>query len=243
MVHLPWLVDDLRFPPVEQALADPNGLLAAGGDLSPPRLLAAYRRGIFPWYEAGQPILWWAPFPRLILYPDRIHISRSLAKVLRRGTFEVTLDRAFDAVIHACSLPRRDQAGTWITAEMKAAYARLHRLGHAHSVECWQDGKLAGGLYGVAIGKAFFGESMFADVSNSSKVALVHLAAQLARWHFGFIDCQMDTAHLRSMGAENVSRARFQQLLLDYTEKDEDEATARPGPWTLDWHFDGGASA
>lgn len=234
MIRLPWLApDDVEFPPPEQALEDPNGLLAAGGDLSPPRLLAAYRQGIFPWYEEGQPILWWSPEPRTILLPGQIHISRSLRKVLRRREFTVTADRCFEQVILACAGPRRDNFGTWITDEMAAAYCTLHQLGYAHSIEAWQDGVLMGGIYGVAIGRAFFGESMFSRASNASKVALVHLSGQLAEWDYGLIDCQVETAHLRSMGAKSVSRSVFQTLLLNYTGTQGDE-TQRPRRWTLD---------
>jgi leucyl/phenylalanyl-tRNA--protein transferase len=234
MIRLPWLApDDLGFPPPEQALEDPNGLLAAGGDLSPPRLLAAYRQGIFPWYEEGQPILWWSPDPRTILVPDQVHVSRSLRKVLRRGEFMVTADRCFEDVILACAGPRRDSFGTWITDEMAEAYCTLHNLGYAHSIEVWQGEVLVGGIYGVAIGRAFFGESMFSHVSNASKVALVHLAEQLARWNYGLIDCQVETAHLCSMGAKSVSRAVFQQRLLHYTGVQSDEIY-RPRAWSLE---------
>ncbi|MCW8193942.1 leucyl/phenylalanyl-tRNA--protein transferase [Proteobacteria bacterium 005FR1] len=233
MIRLPWLLpDDLEFPPPDQALDDPNGLLAAGGDLSPPRLLAAYRQGIFPWYEDGQPILWWSPDPRTILLPRDVHISRSLRKVLRRGEFMVTADQAFEQVILACAGPRDYAAGTWITDEMAEAYCTLHRLGYAHSIETWRDDVLVGGMYGVAIGRAFFGESMFSHVSNASKVALVHLAGQLAQWDYGLIDCQVETGHLLSMGAINISRAAFQGLLLNYTAA-EDEENYSPRRWSL----------
>jgi leucyl/phenylalanyl-tRNA---protein transferase len=226
--------DDLEFPPLERALADPNGLLAAGGDLSPARLLTAYRRGIFPWYEAGQPILWWSPQPRAILLPQDIHTSRSLRKLLRRGGMRVTADRCFDRVVTACAGPRRGSVGTWITPEMAEAYGTLHQLGYAHSVETWCAGELVGGMYGVALGRAFFGESMFSCVSNASKVALVHLAGQLAEWGYGFIDCQMETPHLRSMGATSVTRPVFQQLLVHYTSSERDDSYA-PRRWALDW--------
>lgn len=212
---------------------DPNGLLAAGGDLSPPRLLAAYGQGIFPWYEEGQPILWWSPDPRTILLPRDVHVSRSLRKVLRRGDFTASADCAFDQVVRACAGPRRDALGTWITDEMFEAYCDLHRLGYAHSVEVWRDDVLVGGIYGVAIGRAFFGESMFSHVSNASKVALVHLAGQLARWDYGLIDCQVETAHLLSMGATNISRAAFQALLVNYTARENDEIYS-PRRWSLD---------
>jgi len=207
------------FPPVELALRDPDGLLAVGGDLSPRRLLNAYRHGIFPWYSEGQPILWWSPDPRLVLFPDRLRVSRSLRKILRKEMFRITLDQAFPEVIRACAAPRAGDQGTWITPAMQAAYVRLHELGHAHSVEAWLEGKLVGGLYGVAIGRMFFGESMFSRVSAASKVAFVHLVRRLAAWGFGPIDCQVHTDHLARFGAEPVSRARFIDHLEDYCER------------------------
>ncbi len=200
------------FPPVEQALAEPDGLLAVGGDLSPPRLLKAYRHGVFPWYNPGEPILWWSPDPRLILFPQRLKISRSLKKTLRKESFSLTFDRAFAEVIDACSAPRKGVGGTWITPEMKIAYLRLHALGHAHSVECWHAGRLVGGLYGVAIGRVFFGESMFHRCSNASKVAFVHLTQSLQRWKYALIDCQVRTEHLLSLGAEEIPRSEFIRL-------------------------------
>jgi len=220
---------EIEFPDVELALKEPDGLLAIGGDLSVARLLKAYRRGIFPWYGPGQPILWWSPDPRLVLYPERLHVSRSLAKLLRRNVFDVTLDTAFAAVIDACAGPRGDDGGTWITPEMKQAYLDLHRQGHAHSVECWRQGRLAGGLYGVSIGRAFFGESMFAAEDNASKVALARLARQLMSWDYRLIDCQVHTRHLVSMGANTMSRNEFVYVLK--------QACAQPGraaPWTLE---------
>lgn len=231
MIRIPWLApDSLEFPPPDQALADPNGLLAAGGDLSPARLLAAYRQGIFPWYEEGQPILWWSPQPRVILVPKDIHVSRSLRKVMRRDELQVTADRCFAEVVKACAGPRGGVSGTWITPEMAEAYTTLHQLGYAHSVETWRDGELVGGLYGVAIGRAFFGESMFSHASNASKLALVHLAGQLAEWGYGLIDCQVETGHLCSMGATSVSRAVFQNVLLNYTKSERDDFYA-PKRW------------
>jgi leucyl/phenylalanyl-tRNA--protein transferase len=205
--------DPRAFPDVRRALRHPNGLLAAGGDLSPERLTSAYRRGIFPWYSPGDPILWWSPDPRTVLDPERVHISRSLRKRLRQGELAVTLDRDFSQVIHGCAAPRSPDGGTWIVPEMIAAYETLHGLGFAHSVEVWQRGALVGGLYGVAIGRVFYGESMFSLASDASKVALVHLSQTLAGWGFGLIDCQMRTEHLLSLGAEEVSRARFVVLL------------------------------
>lgn len=201
------------FPPPRRALTQPNGLLAAGGDLSVARLLAAYRHGIFPWYEDGQPILWWSPNPRAVLRPESLHVSRSLARTLRRGKFHVTTDSAFAAVIDACAMPRKSGPGTWITAAMAAAYTRLHEEGYAHSVEVWYEGRLVGGLYGVALGAVFFGESMFSRMTDASKVALARLATHLASRRFQLIDCQVDSPHLRSLGAEVISRTAFNARL------------------------------
>lgn len=201
------LIDQLVFPPPE--LAEPGGLLAVGGDLSPQRLLLAYSMGIFPWYNPGEPILWWSPDPRCIIDQQSLKVSRSLAKVLRRGSFQVTFDRDFPAVIDACAASRRSREGTWITPEMQAAYCRLHELGFAHSVECWQGGVLVGGLYGVCLGKCFFGESMFHRVTDASKVALVHLVRHRDGRHFTLVDCQLSTPHLTSLGAQEVSRADY----------------------------------
>lgn len=201
------------FPPVELALQTPNGLLASGGDLSVPRLLDAYRHGIFPWFNPGEPILWWSPDPRMVLFPEEVHISRSLAKRLRQRDYQLQTDTAFGAVMQACATPRQREkgeiSGTWISAEMMDAYMRLHQLGYAHSVEIWKDGALVGGLYGVAIGRMFYGESMFSRIPDASKIALVHLCRQLQRWEFGMIDCQMETAHLARMGARPISRRAF----------------------------------
>ncbi len=192
-------------------LASSEGLLAAGGDLSCRRLLDAYRKGIFPWYSDNQPILWWSPDPRSILYPQNLHISKSLHKTLRKEIFTTTFDQAFTTVIESCAHgeTRKEQSGTWITGEMRAAYCRLHELGYAHSVESWQDGVLVGGLYGIALGAAFFGESMFSLRTDASKVALTVLVEQLRKWQFHFIDCQVQSAHLDSMGAINIPRSRF----------------------------------
>ncbi len=225
---IPWLEGDADFPPLEQALRRPNGLLAAGGELSPERLTRAYRRGIFPWYSAGEPILWWSPDPRMVLFPSELKISRSLAKTLRKGAFTVTADRAFDQVIEGCSQPRPGQPGTWITAEMKQAYRALHRLGRAHSVETWLEDRLVGGLYGVAIGRAFFGESMFSRVSEASKVALAHLVRQLDHWAFGLIDCQMRTPLLASFGAREIARSEFARRLAELVNYPD-----LPAPWRL----------
>jgi len=227
---IPWLPPEILFPPVETALVEPNGLLAAGGDLSPQRLVAAYTRGIFPWFSAGEPILWWSPDPRMVLMPEEIRIGRALAKVLRNKRYEVRLDTAFAAVAAACATaPREGQAGTWITAEMQAAYRRLHELGVAHSVETWIDGKLAGGLYGVAIGRAFYGESMFSRATDASKIALAHLCVHLRRRGFGIIDCQMETAHLASLGARTIPRRDFVARLAELT-----AAGDAPGRWPGD---------
>jgi leucyl/phenylalanyl-tRNA---protein transferase len=204
---IPWLTTELTFPPIVKALKEPNGLLAVGGDLSPARLLAAYRRGIFPWYSADEPLLWWSPDPRMVLFPGQVRITRSLVKTLRNADYAVKLDTAFDRVVAACAAtPRQGQNGTWITAEMQAAYGRLHALGYAHSVETWHDGKLIGGLYGIAIGRAFFGESMFSHATDASKIALAHLCRYLVARGFGIIDCQMETTHLASLGALPISR-------------------------------------
>ena len=206
---IPWLNGDVTFPPVNRALREPNGLLAAGGDLSAPRLLEAYRHGIFPWFSVGEPILWWSPDPRMVLIPAEFRISRSLARVLRNTSYEIRCDTAFELVMRSCAAPRGKHNGTWISEDMIAAYCALHETGHAHSVEVWIGGRLAGGLYGVAIGRMFYGESMFSHVSNASKIALAHLARQLERWQFGMIDCQMNTAHLASLGAREIPRSEF----------------------------------
>lgn len=203
------LLSHLSFPQVEQALRSPNGLLAAGGDLSSARLLEAYRHGIFPWFSEGEPILWWSPDPRMVLFPQEFRGSHSLRKILRNGRHEVRFDSSFEQVMRACAAPRTGASGTWIHEEMIAAYCELHRLGYAHSVETWMDGELVGGLYGMALGRMFFGESMFSTRSNGSKIALAHLAAQLKRWNFGMIDCQMNTPHLASLGAREIPRKDF----------------------------------
>jgi len=223
---------DLRFPPVD--LASPEGLLAIGGDLRAERLLEAYRHGVFPWYNQGQPILWWSPDPRAVLFPSRLKISRSLRKTLRHGIFEITLDLNFQDVMRACAqMPRKKQGGgTWITPEMCDAYQRLHELGYAHSVESWKDGQLVGGLYGVAQGGAFFGESMFSRVADASKVAFVHLVRQLQLWGFSLIDCQLPTPHLERLGAEEIRRQEF-MTLLDAALRIPD----RTGPWRFDAGF------
>ncbi len=223
-----WLPDDYQFPPVSSALTEPNGLLAVGGDLSPSRLLAAYRQGIFPWFSPGDPLLWWSPDPRMVLLPSAFRCTRSLAKTLRNTDYEIRFDTSFRAVMTACAnAPREGQNGTWIDPAMIDAYCRLHELGYAHSIETWRENELVGGLYGVAIGKAFFGESMFAKVRDASKIALAHLCEYLRRHDFGIIDCQMETAHLASLGAQPIARADF----VDRLAKLRDQA-GRPGPWT-----------
>jgi len=202
------------FPPVETALREPNGLLAMGGDLSVERLLEAYRHGIFPWFNPGEPILWWSPDPRMVLVPGDVHVTRSLAKRMRNAGFELRVDTAFADVMRACAAPRcidmqGGESGTWISPQMVAAYTRLFDAGYAHSVETWHDGVLVGGLYGVAIGRMFYGESMFSREPDASKIALVRLARQLQQWEFGLIDCQMETPHLASLGARTMPRAAF----------------------------------
>lgn len=216
------------FPPATQALSDPDGLLAVGGDLSPVRLLNAYRSGVFPWYSAGQPILWWTPDPRMVFRTDRVVLSSRLRRTLRRSRWRVVADTAFATVVAACAeLPRPGQRGTWILAEMQAAYRELHRLGHAHSIEVFDGGRLAGGLYGVAVGRMFFGESMFSAASGGSKVALAALARRLHAWGWPLIDAQVESAHLRSLGAETLPRREFLRRLAALT-----AAPGRTGGWT-----------
>ncbi len=211
---LTWLQrDSLDFPPLNKALREPNGLLAAGGDLRPERLIQAYRHGCFPWFQDGQPILWWSPDPRTVLLPDELHVSRSLAKVLRQGRYQVSFDQAFAEVIRTCAAPRSYAAETWITSPMQDAYLELHRRGIAHSVEVWRDGELVGGLYGLAMGQLFFGESMFSRADNASKVGFATLVERLKAWGFVLIDCQMPTEHLLSLGARTISRNEFARYL------------------------------
>ncbi len=206
---IPWLEAGDPFPPVERALEEPNGLLAAGADLAVPRLLEAYQMGIFPWYSDGQPVLWWSPDPRMVLFPSELKLSRSLRKRIAKRDYEVRADTAFEAVVRACAEPRPGREGTWITENMVAAYTALHIAGHAHSVETWIGGELAGGLYGVALGRMFYGESMFTRAPDASKVALAHLVRQLGRRGCGMIDCQMKTAHLARFGARDIPRREF----------------------------------
>ncbi|WP_018990137.1 leucyl/phenylalanyl-tRNA--protein transferase [Aromatoleum toluclasticum] len=226
---IPWLAGAPRFPPVESALDDPPGLLAVGGDLAPEWLLAAYHQGIFPWYSAGEPILWWSPDPRLVLAPSEMKISRSLGRTLRQHRFEIRFDTAFSEVVAACAAPRGPGGGTWITEEMQAAYRRMHELGYAHSVEAWYEGSLAGGLYGIGLGRAFFGESMFSRRTDASKVALAHLARYLESRDFAVIDCQMTTTHLLSLGAFEIDRAEFRAGLEIWTRQGDG-----PGCWPED---------
>ena len=218
MIALPKLDgDELWFPPVEQALNEPNGLLAFGGDLRPERLLLAYQNGIFPWYQDDQPILWWSPDPRGVIFPDQIHISRSMRKVLANDRFAVRMDTAFIDVMRGCAELTPQRNGTWITPAMQRAYYELHLLGHAHSIEIWDGEQLVGGLYGVAYGAVFFGESMFSRVPNASKAALIRLCQQLRQWGFAVIDCQLGSDHLETMGAQVIPRSEFIDLLKQYS--------------------------
>ncbi len=227
---LPWLNADPQapFPPADSALSEPSGLLAAGGDLSPTRLLNAYRNGIFPWYSQGQPLLWWTPDPRMVFRTDAVHVSRRTARQLRASGWVIRADTAFDAVIAACArTPRPGQRGTWITADMQAAYRALHRLGHAHAIEVYDREALVGGIYGIAIGRMFFGESMYSDRSGASKAALAGLALRLHEWEWPLIDAQVENPHLDSMGAERWPRERFLDAVGALT------AIPEPtGPWT-----------
>lgn len=228
MIRLPFL--DPRhaeaFPPVESALDEPDGLLAAGGDLSPLRLLAAYRRGIFPWYSADEPILWWSPSVRTVFDPARMHVPRRLARWLRGCGWELRADSAFAQVMEGCAAPRAGESGTWITPEMQAAYGRLHALGHAHSVEAWDGGRLAGGVYGVALGGVFFGESMFSAQANGSRVALLALARAMVGWDMPLLDAQVASAHLARLGATALPRAAFLARVRELTARE-----GRPGSW------------
>lgn len=226
---IPFLLAHDPFPPVDCALTDPNGLLAAGADLSPGRLLDAYTRGIFPWFGEDDPVLWWSPDPRMVLFCRELRVARSLRRVQRSGRFRVTMDMAFGEVMAGCGAPRPGQEGTWITPEMVEAYSRLFALGYAHSVESWDGDTLAGGLYGVCIGRMFFGESMFARVTDASKVAFVTLVQQLERWEMPLIDCQMSTRHLASFGARDIPRREFTRALEGLVRQ-----PAVPSPWRVD---------
>ena len=231
MIELPWLDPELtpHFPPVTDALDEPPGLLAFGGRLTPDWLLNAYRAGIFPWFNPGEPILWWSPDPRMVILPENFKVRRSLRKTLRKQLFEITLDQAFEQVLDGCAGARNYTDETWITPEMHQAYLELHHRGYAHSVEAWQNGELVGGLYGVAIGRIFCGESMFARVTDASKVAFVHLVEQLKSWQFELIDCQVYTDHLAGFGACEIERSRFVDYLKLYA-----CAPAATGLWSLE---------
>jgi leucyl/phenylalanyl-tRNA--protein transferase len=228
-MRIPWLEPDDPLPPISSALRRPNGLLAAGGGLSRERLVDAYSRGCFPWFNEGEPVLWWSPDPRMVLVPEELHVSRSLAKRVRQGGFDIRADTAFPDVMAGCAQPRRGQDGTWISQAMVDAYTALHGDGLAHSIETWIDGALVGGLYGIAIGRVFFGESMFARTTDASKLAFVHTVAQLRRWGFGLVDCQMSTAHLASFGAREIPRASFLRRIAQLVCK-----TPPRSPWRLD---------
>lgn len=241
MSQIPWLdAHSVDFPNVTQALNEPNGLLAAGGDLSPRRILSAYRQGIFPWFNPGDPILWWSPNPRTVIFPEQLHISRSLRKTLRQAIYRVTFDTAFTQVMQHCAGPRAKAGGTWISADMIATYTEIHRMGLAHSVEVWRDhpesdAELVGGLYGIALGQIFFGESMFSRADNASKVGFAHLVQLLRSWQFALIDCQVANDHLFSLGATEIPRENFQQILLDFTQAPSIGAerwqAANPSSW------------
>lgn len=225
---IPWLEPGDPFPPVDTALRDPDGLLAAGLELTPQRILDAYRQGIFPWFSEGQPVLWWSPDPRMVLVPSEIRVTPSMRKVLRNRPYEIRCDTAFEAVMRACAEPRDGQAGTWISDNMIAAYGALHTQGWAHSVETWVDGELAGGLYGLALGRMFYGESMFSRARDTSKIALVHLARYLESQGYALIDCQMNTAHLASMGGREIARSEFCSVLSQSVQ------SAHPRRWRPD---------
>lgn len=234
-MKLPWLDPQvLWFPDTRRALSGPNGLLAAGGQLSIAWLLAAYRKGIFPWFNEGDPILWWTPSPRMVLYPYQFHISRSLRKALRKGNYRVTVNQDFDAVITACAAPRPGadtEPGTWITPVMFDAYRELHSAGHAHSVEVWRGNQLIGGLYGVALGQIFYGESMFSLATNGSKIALSHLVAWLKQWHYKMIDCQLHSEHLASLGAIWIDRISFERMLKNHVYCQDDGIAGLSRVW------------
>ncbi len=221
MSLLAWLEpDSTNFPPTHTALDDPNGLLAAGSTLSCDQLTSAYQKGIFPWFEDGQPVLWWSPSPRLVLFPEELHVSKSMKKLLNRSAFEVTTDQAFDQVIEHCASPRPGQEGTWITDEINEAYQEMHARGFAHSVEVWQKGELVGGLYGIAMGQIFFGESMFALAANASKYGFICLVQALQDLNFRLVDCQVHTDHLASLGAKEIPRREFENYLLNFIKED-----------------------
>jgi leucyl/phenylalanyl-tRNA--protein transferase len=228
IIDLPRLEDDsgTAFPPVSEALDSPNGLLAWGGDLQPQRLLNAYRSGIFPWYCEGQPILWWSPAPRCVIFPEKVHLSKRTRRRYNSSSYQITADSAFTEVVRACAEPRAYDASTWISGDMLDAYGRLHQLGHAHSLEVWENEILVGGIYGLALGSVFFGESMFSRRTDASKIALVALCRQMQRQEYALLDCQVGNPHLFSMGAEEISRTAFEALLKKMT-KD----TRTTGSW------------
>ena len=237
MIQIPWLsAHKLVFPSTQLALAEPNGLLAAGGDLSPERILAAYQQGIFPWFNPGDPILWWSPSPRTVIFPHQFHISKSLRKILRQQLYRVTFDHCFSDVMRACAGPRAYADGTWISEEVIAGYSDLHRQGFAHSVEVWRNEELVGGIYGVALGKVFFGESMFSRADNASKFGFAHLVRQLIDWDFQLIDCQVANPHLFSLGAVEIPREEFQQFLINFVSAPrvypENWSNLRLAPWS-----------
>ena len=227
-----WLNPGDPFPPVDTALTEPNGLLCAGHEVTSELVLAAYQRGIFPWYSDGQPVLWWSPDPRMVLLPKNFRLHRSLRKSLQRCEYEIRVDTSFEAVMRACADPRPAQGGTWISEAIIDAYTTLHQAGFAHSVETWMNGELVGGLYGIALGRVFFGESMFVRRTDASKIAFAHLVTQLKRWQFELIDCQQETEHLASLGAAPVSRKDFLQALKQWV--DADASSPRCGRWTFD---------
>jgi leucyl/phenylalanyl-tRNA--protein transferase len=231
---IPYLDSEDPFPPVDLALRDPNGLLAAGADLSAARLLDAYSQGIFPWFGQDDPLLWWSPDPRMVLYVDELRVSRSLRRTIRSGRMRVTADTAFAEVMAGCAEPRPDQEGTWITPEMTEAYRGLFDLGYGHSIEAWEGDRLVGGLYGVALGRMFFGESMFSRRSDASKVAMAHLVRQMLRWRMPLIDCQMSTTHLASLGAREVPRSEFLRQMRQLVSQ-----RSLPSPWRLDENLAG----
>ena len=224
----------VTFPPVEQALEDPPGLLASGGDLSSETLIAAYSHGIFPWYQRGEPLLWWSPDPRAVLLPERLHLSRSLQRTMRRKRYQLRINTAFDAVVSACAAPRKDSHDSWITTEMQHAYAKLHKLGKAHSIEVWDGKELIGGLYGVVVGSVFSAESMFYRQPDASKIALAATCALLRQWHRPLLDCQIINPHLRRLGAEEIPRTQFKRFLPAYRES----APAQSSEWNAptSWH-------
>jgi leucyl/phenylalanyl-tRNA--protein transferase len=221
-----WLAPGSPFPSIDDALTEPNGLLAAGLELTPGRILQAYRQGIFPWFNPGDPVLWWSPDPRMVLMPSEFKLARSLRQRMKKGGYEIRVDTAFREVMEACAEARQDQTGTWIGQWMVDAYTRLHEMGFAHSIETWVEGELAGGLYGLAIGRMFYGESMFTRRTDASKLALAHLCRQLETWDFGLIDCQMETPHLASLGAKPIPRKAFIQELKRLV-----ELAPVPSPW------------